>query len=72
MNLLLEFLKAAVGLGAVMVLWVGVQAAWRRAFPGAVAADEDVLAGRSSCHGCTCAAPCENKQRAARAHTDHD
>lgn len=62
-DLLLEFLKAAVGLGAVLLLWLGVQLAWRRTFPG-TPADEDVLAGRLGCHGCTCSTPCENKRRA--------
>ena len=36
---------------ALMVTWVGVQSAWRKAFP-AVASDPDVLAGRMGCHGC--------------------
>jgi hypothetical protein len=70
-GLLLEFLKAALGLGAVLMLWVGVQVAWRRAFPDAVPADDDVLAGRMSCRDCTCATPCENKRRAVGAPTDH-
>jgi len=62
MNFLLELLKATVGLGALLVLWLGVQVVWRRAFPG-TPVDEDVLAGRMSCHGCTCTTPCENKRR---------
>ena len=35
----------------VAVGWVGVQNAWRRAFPSACS-DPDVLAGRLGCHGC--------------------
>ena len=42
-------LAAVVG---VMLAWVAVQGAWRRAFPDAVA-DPDVLAGRMGCHSCT-------------------
>jgi len=45
----------ATGLVAVvlmMLAWVGVMSAWRRAFPEA-SSDPDVLAGRPSCHGCT-------------------
>jgi hypothetical protein len=44
---------------AMAVIWTGVQAAWRRAFPDG---DEpDALAGRSSCHGCTCTGGCERR-----------
>ena len=63
MSVLLEFLKAAVGIAIVMTIWFGVLTAWRRAFPE-TPADEDVLAGRTSCHGCTCTEPCEDKLRA--------
>jgi hypothetical protein len=40
-----------IALAAVLALWVGVQNAWRRAFPGA-SGDADVLAGRVGCRGC--------------------
>lgn len=43
------------GIGALLLLlaaWVGVQRAWRSAFPD-VEGDPDVLAGRSGCHGCS-------------------
>ena len=63
MSLLLEFLKAAVGIGVALALWLAVLTAWRRAFP-ATSVDEDMLAGRTSCHGCTCTEPCEDKLRA--------
>jgi hypothetical protein len=45
-----------VGLAAIAILllaWVGVQNAWRRAFLG-VSSDADVLAARGGCAGCTC------------------
>ena len=43
-----------IGIGAVILVataWLGVQRAWKRAFPEA-AADPDALAGRSGCGGC--------------------
>ncbi len=42
------------GIGALLFLlaaWIGVQRAWKRAFPDA-GDDPDVLAGRAGCHGC--------------------
>ena len=68
MNLILEFLKAGLGLGALLALWLGVQIAWRRAFPGHVPVDEDILAGRLGCHDCTCSTPCENRRRTETEH----
>ncbi len=38
------------GVALVMAAWLGVQVAWRRAFPEA-SADPDALAGRLGCHG---------------------
>ena len=49
------------GVGALLVLlaaWIGVQRAWRRAFPG-FGDDPDVLAGRSGCHGCSSSLGCQ-------------
>jgi len=46
----------AVALGAIVVMlvvWVGVQNAWRRSFPG-VSSDPDVLAARGGCASCKC------------------
>jgi len=38
----------------ILVVWVGVQMAWKKAFPG-VSADPDILAGRMGCgHGRDC------------------
>lgn len=42
------------GLLAIVVIavaWVGVQAAWKKAFPDRCSADPDALAGRIGCHG---------------------
>jgi len=47
-----------------MVAWVGVQGAWRKANP-AGAADPDALAGRMGCHGCSHNDDCSH-QPAAR------
>lgn len=46
----------AIGVGAlvaVLLVWVGVQGAWRRAFPE-FDGDPDVLAARGACNGCGC------------------
>ena len=59
----LELLKAMFGMAIILVVWLAVQRAWRGVFPG-VSADEDALAGRMDCHGCTCETPCENRQLA--------
>jgi hypothetical protein len=51
----------AIGIAGIVVLalaWVGVQIAWRKAFPG-VCADPDVLAGRMGCRGCSGTDECE-------------
>jgi hypothetical protein len=42
------------------VVWVGVQSAWRKAFPE-VCSDPDVLAGRLGCHGCDSTDNCERR-----------
>jgi hypothetical protein len=50
-------------IGAIAILcavWLGVQLAWRRAFPDA-AGDPDALAGRMGCHGCGCTDVCEKR-----------
>jgi hypothetical protein len=44
----------------VLAAWVGVQGAWRRAFPGACS-DPDVLAARRGCQGCDSADACERR-----------
>lgn len=45
-----------------MVLWVLVQANWKQVFRDEYA-DEDVLAGRSSCRNCGCTEACERKNK---------
>ena len=47
---------------AVLVAWVTVQGAWRRAFPDA-SSDPDVLARRGAgCGRCGCLQPCERRR----------
>jgi hypothetical protein len=55
---LISGIKALTGITIIISGWLLVQAAWRKSFPG-TPADEDVLAGRLSCHGCTCETPCQ-------------
>ena len=50
----MRYIIAVVGLSLLLTGWVWVQAAWRRAF-NEDGGDEDVLARRMSCDGCTCA-----------------
>lgn len=47
-------------LALALAAWVGVQAAWRRTFPGACS-DPDVLAARRGCTGCDSAETCERR-----------
>ena len=53
-------ITAILAITTIVVLWLLVQVAWRRVFPG-TPADEDVLAGRLGCHGCKCKLPCAEK-----------
>jgi len=46
-----------VAIVAVMIAWIGVQAAWKRAFPERCS-DPDALAGRIGCHG-DCSKDCD-------------
>lgn len=46
-----SYLTGTIGIAAVLALWVWVQHAWRRSFPG-VTDDPDVLAGRPGCSAC--------------------
>ena len=48
-------------LALALAAWVAVQNAWRRCFPAAASGDPDVLAGRSNCHGLTCAGSCAGR-----------
>jgi hypothetical protein len=51
------WLKAVIGISAILCGWLTVQMAWRR-FAGA-SPSEDPLAGRLGCHGCGCHVRCE-------------
>jgi hypothetical protein len=54
-----------IGVGAFVLLsaaWLGVQRAWRDAFPEA-GDDPDALAGRSGCHGCGNPGQCSRGQK---------
>jgi hypothetical protein len=52
-----------IGVGAFVLLsaaWIGVQRAWRKAFPE-VGGDPDVLAGRPGCQGCSREEQCHSR-----------
>jgi hypothetical protein len=52
----------ATGIGALLIVligWVAVQDAWRRAFPGA--SDPDALADRTGCQRTRCAGTCDRQ-----------
>lgn len=53
-----SYATGLIGIVAVLLLWVWVQNAWRRAFPGAFD-DPDVLAERLGCDGCDQRDACE-------------
>ena len=59
----MELLKAMLGMAVILGVWLAVQRAWRGMFPGATD-DEDALAGRMDCHGCTCETQCDNRRQA--------
>jgi len=58
--MLTEYLLALLLLPLLLLVWVGVQNAWRRRFLPADS-DDDALAGRSSCGRCGCASPCDRE-----------
>ncbi len=51
MEMLASYATGLTALVLVMLAWVAVQGAWRRAFPDATG-DPDALAGRLGCYGC--------------------
>ncbi len=51
MEMLASYATGLAALVLVMLAWVVVQGAWRRAFPDA-SDDADALAGRLGCYGC--------------------
>ena len=58
--MLTSYAVAVLAMVVLAVAWVGVQSAWRRTFPGAMA-DPDVLAGRMGCHGCDSTEDCDRR-----------
>lgn len=50
------------GIVGLMLVWVGIQALWRKVFSDDYTSDEDVLAGRRSCGNCGCTTVCKNKE----------
>lgn len=63
-----ELLKALVGIGAILALWILVQRTFRRS--AGLAADADPLGGHFRCHGCTCEGACENQGGPAKPHSN--
>jgi hypothetical protein len=53
-----SYATGLIGIAAVLLLWVWVQNAWRRTFPG-VFDDPDVLAERLGCDACDQTDGCE-------------
>lgn len=54
-----------IGIGGtiiLVVLWVLVQAYWRKIFADHIT-DEDVLAGRTDCGNCGCLTTCKNNNK---------
>ena len=47
--MLASYLTGMAAIVVIMVVWVAIQGAWRRAFPETFS-DPDVLAGRMGCH----------------------
>ena len=60
MDALYPYIVAALGIASMMAVWILVQLAWGRVFPGA-SCDVDVLAGRPACCGCAAESDCEIK-----------
>lgn len=58
--MIFHYLFAIVAIVALMLIWVLVQFAWKKTFPG-ISSDEDVLAGRGGCQGCKCLLICQKK-----------
>jgi hypothetical protein len=63
-----------IGVGALLLLstaWIGVQRAWKRSFPDAVA-DPDALAGRSGCNGCNDSKDCHRRPESGACKTQEE
>lgn len=61
--MLRSYLTGVIGVMAIGMAWVGVQSAWRRAFPDHTE-DPDALANRMGCHGCRCTDVCAESRHA--------
>ena len=61
-----HYLIAIGGVALLMTIWIVVQSAWRKSFN--LGRDEDVLAGRDDCHGCSHHGRCE-KQTSGHDHS---
>jgi len=57
-----KYLIGILGIVGLMIIWVAVQAMWRKIFVDEIV-DSDVLAGRSDCGNCRCLTPCTLKNR---------
>ena len=55
-----SYATGMIGVAMLVLVWVGVQSAWRRAFPEAFD-DPDVLAPRLGCGGCDQEQICERR-----------
>lgn len=68
----LSSLAGVAALVGVVLVWVGVQAAWNQAFPG-IAPGGDALAGRERCSGCGgCGDRCERESGTGRNRTGRE
>jgi len=52
------WLKAVIGVSAILCGWLTVQMAWR--WVTGASPNEDALGGRLGCHGCGCHERCES------------
>lgn len=59
--MLFSYLIAIGAMLGMLLLWLGVQLAWRRIFAEYAGSGEDVLAIRGSCQGCGCIGFCRKE-----------
>ncbi|MEZ4747780.1 MAG: hypothetical protein R3C41_17055 [Calditrichia bacterium] len=58
--MIMHYLFAILAVFAMMGIWLIVQKAWQKSFSD-YSTDEDALAGRGGCQGCSCSLICEKK-----------
>lgn len=68
--MLLSYLIGVAGIVLLMAVWLLVQNAWGRSFTVADP-DQDVLAGRGGCQGCTCSGICEREKGSPERNTTY-